>query len=99
MSVRADRIPPSAWLAMLLVSGFAVYSLQSGALAQHWSSLLLEIQNVQRDLHREPHRRSRAAPQQVAIDRRLDGQRRNPKRATRRIIYTRLAVDGFLKRL
>lgn len=53
MSVKVTRLSPAAWLGLFAASGLVLVAVQSDALAQLWSVLLLEIQSVQRDLHRE----------------------------------------------
>ncbi len=55
MSVRiaALKVPPVAWFAVLAGLAVLFYVLQQGVFSAQWSAMVLEIQAMQRDLHKE----------------------------------------------
>lgn len=55
MSVRiaVAKVSPAAWLTALAGLGVLFYVLQQGVLSAQWSAMVLEIQAIQRDLHKE----------------------------------------------
>ncbi len=55
MSVRiaALKVPPAAWIAVLAGLAVLFFMLQQGVFSAQWSAMVLEIQAMQRDLHKE----------------------------------------------
>ena len=53
MSVRVAKLSPATWFIGLALLASLLFALQSEALSAQWSALLVEIQVLQREIHRD----------------------------------------------